>query len=48
MLTKKVSIARVSDRGPFIKGRILDVSLQVAKDLGIIHSGTGKVCYEIM
>lgn len=48
MLTKKVSIAKVNDRGPFVKGRILDVSLQVAKELGIIHSGTGKVCFEII
>ncbi|SFO46403.1 rare lipoprotein A [Cohaesibacter marisflavi] len=40
---KKV-IVRVNDRGPFIKGRILDVSRQAAKRLGFKNAGTTKVC----
>ncbi len=39
---KKVR-ARVNDRGPFKKGRILDVSLKAAKELGLLKTGTAKV-----
>ncbi len=34
---------RVTDRGPFCKGRILDVSRAAAEQLDMIHSGTAKV-----
>lgn len=34
---------RVNDRGPFIKGRIVDVSKRAAIDLGMIKSGITKV-----
>ena len=37
-------IARVNDRGPYIKGRVLDLNMAVAKALKI-HS-TGVVRYE--
>lgn len=46
--TGKSSVAKITDRGPFIRGRILDVSKQVAKDLGILSRGTSKVCYQIL
>lgn len=46
--TGKSSIAVINDRGPFIKGRILDISKQVALDLGILSKGTSKVCYQIL
>ncbi len=39
---KKV-IVRINDRGPFHKGRIIDLSKKAAKRLGIISSGYGKV-----
>jgi rare lipoprotein A len=39
----KSVIARVNDRGPFVKGRIVDVSYHVAGLLGIVKSGTGIV-----
>ncbi len=39
---KKVRV-RVNDRGPFKKGRILDVSLKAAKELGLLKTGTAKV-----
>jgi rare lipoprotein A len=39
---KKVRV-RVNDRGPFKKGRILDVSLKAAKELGLLQSGTARV-----
>jgi rare lipoprotein A len=33
----------VTDRGPFIAGRVLDVSMAAAKALGMIESGTLRV-----
>ena len=34
---------RVNDRGPFIKGRVLDVSYAAAKHLGMVGPGTAKI-----
>lgn len=34
---------RVNDRGPFKRGRILDLSLAAAKALGMLTIGVGKV-----
>ena len=34
---------RVNDRGPFVRGRIIDLSYSAAKDLGIVGPGTAKV-----
>ncbi len=39
---KKVRV-RVNDRGPFKPGRILDLSLQAARELGFIKQGTAEV-----
>ncbi len=44
---KKVKV-RVNDRGPFVKGRILDLSLQAAKDIGLIKNGVAKVQLKIL
>ncbi|MBI1752476.1 MAG: septal ring lytic transglycosylase RlpA family protein [Acidobacteria bacterium] len=37
------TVLRVNDRGPFIKGRILDLSKRGAQDLGIIGHGTSRI-----
>lgn len=42
--TGKVIQVTINDRGPFVKGRIIDLSKAAARQLGIIPSGTGKVC----
>ncbi|MGD8767434.1 MAG: RlpA-like double-psi beta-barrel domain-containing protein, partial [Methyloceanibacter sp.] len=34
---------RINDRGPFTRGRIIDVSKAAAAKLGMISSGTAKV-----
>jgi rare lipoprotein A len=34
----------IYDRGPFHKGRIIDLSKAAATKLGIVARGTGKVC----
>lgn len=38
--------ARVNDRGPFVEGRIVDLSFTVAKELGIVDKGTAMVRVE--
>lgn len=38
----------VNDRGPFIKGRDIDLSLAAAKKLKMIKQGVIKVKYEIL
>jgi rare lipoprotein A len=39
---KKVTV-RINDRGPFIKGRIIDLSKTAAKRIGILAEGTAPV-----
>ena len=34
---------RINDRGPFIKGRVIDVSQRAAKKLGFINDGVTRV-----
>lgn len=36
-------IVRVTDRGPFVRGRIIDLSWRAAKELGIIAQGVALV-----
>lgn len=36
-------VVRINDRGPFIEGRIIDLSYAAARKLGIVASGTGLV-----
>lgn len=44
----KAVIVRVNDRGPFIRGRVLDLSKAAAHQIGMVSSGTAKVCYQII
>ena len=37
-------VVRINDRGPFVKGRLLDLSRGAAKQLGFISSGHTAVC----
>lgn len=41
--TGKQIVVRVNDRGPFVAGRIIDLSFGAAQQLGIVDSGTGPV-----
>jgi rare lipoprotein A len=34
---------RVNDRGPFIRGRVIDVSISAARALGMMRSGVLRV-----
>ena len=44
---KRFVIVRVNDRGPFVKGRVLDLSLGAARVLGMVGGGTAHISYEI-
>lgn len=46
--TGKTVTVRINDRGPFIKGRIIDLSYAAARDLAMIGEGTAKVILTIL
>jgi rare lipoprotein A len=39
----KTVLVRINDRGPFLKDRVIDLSLLAAQRLDIVHSGTAPV-----
>ena len=41
----KSLVVRINDRGPFVRGRVLDLSKGAAQKLGFIGAGHTKVCY---
>lgn len=43
---KRAAVLVVDDRGPYIKGRIIDVSVAAAEVLGFRHSGLAQVTVE--
>lgn len=46
--TRKSAIVRINDRGPYVPGRDLDVSYQVARELGFVRRGTARVRVELL
>jgi rare lipoprotein A len=42
------AVVRVNDRGPFVKGRIIDLSYSAAKELGVVGPGTAPVRIEAL
>ena len=42
----KQVIVRVTDRGPYVKGRIIDLSVRAAQEIGIIAQGIAPVIVE--
>lgn len=41
-------VVRINDRGPFVRGRIIDLSYAAARVLGLIGPGTGLVRLEVL
>ena len=41
-------LVRVNDRGPYVKGRIIDLSKAAAKKIGIGRTGTARVKLEVV
>ena len=44
----KSLILRINDRGPYVKGRILDCSYGAAKKLGFVNDGTADVKIKVI
>lgn len=40
----KSVVVRINDRGPFVRGRMLDLSKGAATRIGMIQTGHGSVC----
>jgi rare lipoprotein A len=43
LINNKITEVRITDRGPFIKGRIIDLSRASAREIDLIRAGTAKV-----
>jgi len=42
------TVVRINDRGPFVEGRIIDLSYQAAKEIGVIKKGVVPVKLEVV
>lgn len=45
---QRSAVVTINDRGPFVHGRIIDVSTGAAGVLGMRHSGVASVCIEVV
>jgi len=45
--TRQASAMRISDRGPFVPGKIIDLTIASAKSVGIYRSGTDHVRVDV-
>jgi rare lipoprotein A len=41
-------VVRITDRGPYITGRIIDVTIGTAERLGMVTAGVVQVAVEVM
>ena len=46
--TESSAIVRITDRGPFIEGRIIDLSQAAAGQIGMIQRGTAEVRIDVL
>lgn len=46
--SSKSVVVRISDRGPWIRGRVLDLSIAAARTLGITDRGVAEVRVEVL
>ncbi|PAF43503.1 septal ring lytic transglycosylase RlpA family protein [Helicobacter sp. 11S02629-2] len=44
----KVTVVRINDRGPFVDGRIIDLSNVAARDIAMVDKGTANVRLEVI
>ena len=44
----KSEVVTITDRGPFVKGRIIDVTIGSAERLGFVHRGVAAVRVEVL
>jgi rare lipoprotein A len=46
LTTHQSAVVRITDRGPFVRGRIIDLSLAAAKAIGVYRVGVARVRVE--
>jgi rare lipoprotein A len=46
--TEHTALVRITDRGPFVSGRIIDLSMAAAKALDVYLPGTAKIRLEVL
>ena len=46
--TGKSIVVRINDRGPYVSGRIIDLTDSAARELGILKKGIAKVKLEVI
>jgi rare lipoprotein A len=44
----KQTVVKINDRGPFVKGRIIDLSYVAARDIGLVGPGVARVRIEAL
>ncbi len=47
MKTGQSGVMRITDRGPFVEGRILDLTIAAAKAIGLYRMGTAEVRMDV-
>jgi rare lipoprotein A len=45
---KKSVVVQINDRGPHVRGRIIDLSKAAARKIGIMRTGTARVKLEVL
>jgi rare lipoprotein A len=48
LMTGRFVTVRINDRGPFVHGRVVDVSYSAAETLGIVDQGIAKVKLDVV
>ena len=48
MANNKSEVVTINDRGPYIKGRIIDVTIGTAEKLGFVNTGVVPVKVEVL
>ena len=44
----RMAVGKINDRGPFIRGRDIDLSYGLAEQLGLVQKGVGKLIMEVL
>ncbi len=48
LTTQQSAVVKITDRGPFVRGRVLDLSLAAAKATGLYRMGVARVKVEVI
>lgn len=48
LATHRSGIVTITDRGPFIPGRIIDLSRAAAAQIGLLHAGVARVRVDVL